>query len=129
MGVAVFIFNRLTEDATVSGLVGTKVYPDKAPQDQVAPYVIYQTLFVDPKDTKDGASELDFENVQIDCYSTSRDEAETLAEAVRTSIDRFSGTQTGQAITSVRFLTKQTIHIWEMEMFLISHDYQIMLPR
>lgn len=73
---------RLIADATVAGVVGTRVHWTLVPQDSALPYIRLQTVSdLRPSDLEgyDGTRET---RVQADCFATRHAAARTLAEAV-----------------------------------------------
>lgn len=92
------IHTLLTQDAGVSALVGTKVYPVRAPQVQEAPYITWHVLNTLPYGTKanhnnNGQSAVDRLTVQINCVATNYTSVTDIAAAVRAAIDRYPDTQ------------------------------------
>lgn len=128
MALANAIHTILKDNATVASLVSTRIYPVEAPQNAEAPYIVFSRISHDPHDTKSGVSKMDFVRVQIESYAGSYDTALSIDNAVRAALDRFSGTAGSQAVTSIRYLTTMETKIWEVELFLIASDYQVMVP-
>jgi len=124
------MYSILTTDATVAGLVSTKVYPNTVPKDVAFPFVVYTTINTTPADTKDGVSPLDEIQVQVDVYSTSYDTTTTLANACRGALDRYSGTVASQAIQRIRFVGElEGEYEEEVGVWWKSQDYMIRLKR
>jgi hypothetical protein len=82
------IYNLLSSDGTVSGLVGTKIYGYIAKRNIAYPYIIYEIDDVDPTNTKDGVSELDECFYDIECYAKNVSDITALKLAIRNAIDR-----------------------------------------
>lgn len=123
------VYAILTGDATVSGLVSTRVYPVRAPQDVSYPYVVYTPTNTTPTDTKDGVSPLDVIGVQVDVYDDNYDDMVTLAGAIRNALDRYSGTAGGQAVQRIRLVSEVSDQVPDLQIFWISQDYDIRLKR
>ncbi|WP_313387578.1 tail completion protein gp17 [Achromobacter aegrifaciens] len=66
-----------------SGIWGSGI----APADQLAPYVVWQTVADDPYVQLSGAPEDDRDEVQIDVYTTIEAQSRELARAVRDALD------------------------------------------
>ena len=94
----------LVSNATVSGLVSTRIYPDDLPQNCTLPAITYYRVstehYGDITGTKTG---LAVARLQIDCFATTRAGANALAEAVRKSgvLDLGHTTTNGVDIGSV----------------------------
>lgn len=88
----------------VFDLVGTRIFPNVAPQTTQFPFIIYDVTGVSPNDTKDGASTLDTNDVMISCYSETYSQASDLAQKVRIAMDRINqGDYGGETIQSSQF--------------------------
>ena len=59
MEIGKAIYNILSTTTNISDLVGTRIFPNVAPQTTTFPFIIYDVNGVQPNDTKDGASTLD----------------------------------------------------------------------
>ena len=92
----------------VKVLLGTganiRLFPDEAPQGTQTPYAVFHTIVGVPHNELDGGAGLDAYSIQIDCYSTDRDQAIALAGAIRTAVEPHAD------VTSLRGTTldKQT---------------------
>lgn len=64
------VYSYLTgaSPSAVSALVGTRVYPVKAPQDVVRPYVVYSLVSANPANQLDGVPSIQQYRVQIDAF-------------------------------------------------------------
>ena len=90
MEIGKAIYNILSTNSDVSTLVGTRIFPNVAPQTTTFPFIIYDVTGVQPNDTKDGASTLDTNDVMISCYSETYSEASNLAKKIRIAMDRIT---------------------------------------
>lgn len=98
------IYNILSNDADVSALVDTNIFPNVAPQKTTFPFIIYDITGIDPNDTKEGVSTLDTNDVMISCYSETYSQASDIARKVRVAMDRINeGTYAGVQIQSSQF--------------------------
>ena len=106
MEIGKSIYNILYNGGAVDvfGLVGTRIFPNVAPQTTQFPFIIYDVNSVEPTDTKDGVSTLDTNNIMISCYSKTYIEASRLAQYIRVAMDRINqGTYGGEEIQSSEF--------------------------
>lgn len=130
MSAGTVIHNLLSNDATVSGIVSTRIYPDTAPQNASFPYVVYQITGTIPTNDKDGTSKLDTVIMQIDAYSTSYDTTRTLADAIRTELDRYSGTNGTTVVDKIIFSNESSgPPDLGLGVFWLSQDYEIRIKR
>ena len=104
MQIGKSIYYILVNDTDVSALVGTRIFPNVAPQTTTFPFIIYDVTGVSPNDTKEGPSTLDTNDVMISCYSETYDEASDLAQKIRVAMDRINeGVYNDETIQSSQF--------------------------
>ncbi len=74
----------LAADATLTALVGTKIFPNLAPQGTVPPFVVYQQISGVPQNRLTGGSvgRLTEFRMQLDSYARTYLEAHSVADAV-----------------------------------------------
>lgn len=89
----------LTDDATVTGLVGSRIYSEVIEQQATLPAVVMRVVDVMPATHKTGVSSVDTIPLQVDVYAKNGGMSgiklvEQISEAVRQAIDRFAGTVT-----------------------------------
>ena len=124
------IYSLLSSNGALSAQVGTRIYPDIAPQNTAFPFCVYTEISTDPTDTKDGASKLDVKRLQIDVYSRSYDTTNTIAELVRAVLDRYSGTNSGVNVDKIWYDDEQTgSYDADMYVFWRSLDFQMRIIR
>ena len=95
----------LANTAGINSLVpAANIYPVRAKQGAGYPYIVHQLLTNVPVSTKDGASNYDFAQVMVSVYSESITNAQTIAEAIRTGLDRKTpGTYDGVAVAQIDY--------------------------
>lgn len=98
------IYGILSADVTLTGYVGTRIYPEVAPNGAENPCIVYSESTPEFSDNKDGVSKLDTNVIQVDVYSSTASERNTIAARVRTLLDRYSGTVNGIYIQSIRMI-------------------------
>ena len=124
------IYSILSGDSTLSGLVGTKIYPVKAPQRVTFPYIVYSLSSTDPTDQKDGVSPVDDNTLEVDCYADSYRTAHTIALSIRAALDDYSGTVQGVKIRHLWFQNQSDgDFIEDYGFFAISQGYAVKIER
>lgn len=97
------IYSILTSSTDVNAVAGIRIFPEIAPPDAAAPFIVYTIDSVEPEPTKDATSQLDEVRTTIyvvgDNYATVQD----AAEAVRAAIDRARGTFNGVGLDSANY--------------------------
>jgi hypothetical protein len=82
----------LSGEATISAICGNRVYVQRAPQKATFPHLIITQMGSEENGTLDGGSgQLRFLDFDIDCKAKSSVQSESLANAVRTFIDDYTG--------------------------------------
>tara|TARA_R100001594_G_scaffold71534_1_gene106133 strand:+ start:1407 stop:1808 length:402 start_codon:yes stop_codon:yes gene_type:complete len=103
MKVGLAIYNLLSNDSDVTGIVAEKIFPNVAKQTTRFPFIIYEVNGEVPTNDKDGVSTLDTDSVMVACYCKTYSQASDLARKIRTALDRKSGTYGGVQIQSIRY--------------------------
>lgn len=85
----------LLADATVAGLVGTRVYPRYLPQGGALPAIALHLISGVPDQASSGPTGPIERRVQVDCWAERYAAAASLAKAVRDRLDGLNGTFSG----------------------------------
>lgn len=97
------IYAILSSDTDVTDLVSTRIYPIIAPQDTVAPYIIYEDRRAEPLVTKDGAFERDYWFVEIMAINNSYKSAREVSIPVIRALNGYRGEPvSGLVINKIR---------------------------
>ena len=91
--VGTAIRDILTSDATLSGIVGTRVFPNTVPAKTVFPFAVYTIIRTSPTNDKDGVSPLDEVMVQLDFYNKNYASNKEAATRARELLDRYRNLQ------------------------------------
>lgn len=92
MNVESDIVALLKADSTVAGLVGTRIYPELAPQTATLPYLVYQVLSVEPAYAHDGRTEGDRYLISVTSVAEKYTSGKTLAAAVDVALSEKDST-------------------------------------
>lgn len=92
------LYSHLKADSGVSALVGTRVYPMKAPQNVVKPYITYQAISDNSDQCLGGSTFQRVTRFQVDCWSTTYSEADAIKEAVLSSLTGFKSSHSVSAM-------------------------------
>ena len=121
-----------TNSAIVTAVAG-RVYPSVIPQKMTFPAIVTTVISGRGNGTKDTTSDANISRVQIDVYALTTEQADTIAEAVRDTLELFSGSVTvGQKIYTVQasiFENEAQLYENDKELSRISHDYTLYVPR
>ena len=125
------IYSLLTNDATVSALVSTRIYPNVAIANVVYPYIVYEQTGNNPQNDKDGPSTLDTLTYNIEIYTETLADSNTLGVAVRNVLDRYSGTVNTKVIQSVKYNNENSGYSDDMgrvHLKMQSYDFRYLFP-
>jgi hypothetical protein len=93
-----FLFQRLTTLASVSDLVGNRVFPLIAPTGTAFPLVVYQRTAVARERSLTGNVGTPVVTLQVTTYATSYTTAKQTARAIRLAVDNWTGTAASATI-------------------------------
>lgn len=111
--------------SSVTTLCSTRIYPVIAPQDTIAPFVVFGIVSSIPTNTKDRISEVDTMRVQVDCYAKTYAGAEALASACRLAMDGQTGTKGGVQVDGVAYEMEEDMIEEDLDLFRKSMDFFI----
>jgi hypothetical protein len=95
---------KLLSYATVSAIVGQRMYPDALVQRATLPAIIYYTISTQREHSIAGLQKLAHARIQLDCYATTRTAASALSKAIReTGIDAYRGVTSSHTFCGVEF--------------------------
>ena len=123
------IVQNLLDDPTVSGLVGTKVFPVVAPQGVKKPYITARIIGNDPNSNKDAPSTLDDERFQIVSYAEKYTQVDAIDNAVRACTDNASGEVEGIKFDRIYFETHEDLFDQEDQAYIRNSKYRAMIRR
>lgn len=99
---------RLIDDATMSGLVGTRIYPGRAPQNPTLPYIVYHRISTIRSATLDaGNTKVPEVRIQCDVIASTQSAVETILSQMRIVMDNFRGTSSGVTVLGVSVIDEQ----------------------
>jgi hypothetical protein len=123
------IYSILTEDAGVSAVVGSRVYPQVAAQGAAFPFVVYVLQDNTPSDTKSGVSTLDEIRYDIVAAAETYSALSSLTERIRLALDRYTGTVSGIVVDSIQFTELDVDNDPATETFVSSSEYILRIKR
>lgn len=116
----------LTGDATVSGLVSSRVYPIALPQEATLPAISYSRVSMFGKDvTHSGTNQAAKTVLQISCWARSALAAKNLANAVKAVLHGYSGATGGETIFYTQVVNEVDLFDPEVGIFQIPVDVMV----
>lgn len=100
--ISATIRSILAADATVSGLVSTRIRSDFISQGETMPAIAYWVVTTTPSEHLTGIADIARARIRIECYATTRSGSHTLGDAVRLALELSNrGDNSGQFINSI----------------------------
>lgn len=120
------IYSRLSGDATVSGLVGTRIYPYTPRTPPTRPYITYQLISMVPRPHAMGSDPaLVTDRYQVDIWADTYTSMITLDDAVMASLSRWRGTAAGVTVQASLHVNRIDLYEPDTELFRRSNDFEI----
>ena len=102
MDVKRALYQCLSGYAGLTALVGSRIYPNRAPQNCTMPAVVYQQVTDRRTYTKDGYAGLAWPLFQISCYAETYEQAEAVRAQVEAALHACLGKFDGLTVEAVR---------------------------
>jgi hypothetical protein len=112
MTVEAAVFNLLSNDAGVSGVVSNRIYPVKLPQDPTYPALTYFRVSALRHSVMGNDTGLVEKRIQVSSWAKLYSEVNNLAERVRDAMQRTRGVFSGVEILDI-FMEGDGPEIWE----------------
>jgi hypothetical protein len=124
------IYGRLSTASNITAIIGSNIYPDITPQNVDYPFIVYSIIDSNPVDFKDGQSNLEEIDLQIDVYTQNYDTTQNLANLIRNRLDRFVGTVEGVEVQTIKYV-RQSSQVFnaELSVYWVSIDFMIKMKR
>lgn len=118
------IYALLTNDATIQGYIGTRVFPWPIPQGAIEPSVCYM---VDEKPIQycDNGNGIIYNEVAIAVLSESLLTAETIGVEIKRVLNFFRGTAGGVVVHHIRLMNGENDFDEEARMHFVKQVYQM----
>lgn len=116
---------RLAAVGAVTALVGTRVYPLRAPQNAVRPFVVYQRISAPRVSAFGSDTGIARPRFQVTAWADTYAGAKAVATAVRQALQRYRGTILGVEILDCYVDTDQDLVDDEVKLFGHATDFFI----
>lgn len=81
------LYSALSGEASITAIVGSRIYADIADASATAPYLVYQVTSTSGETTHGGTRDVEFPSIQFSCWATGKASAIALASALNTFLD------------------------------------------
>jgi hypothetical protein len=124
------IYARLSTASNITAIISTNIYPDITPQNVDYPFIVYSIIDSNPVDFKDGQSNLEEIDLQIDVYTQNYDTTQNISNLIRNRLDRFVGTLEGVEVQTIKYV-RQSSQVFnaELSVYWVSIDFMIKMKR
>ncbi len=116
---------KLRETADVSALVGTRIYPTKAPQNTTTAHIIYDLLGGADVAGHDGWESLRTGRISYTCLAPSYGAAKAVAEAVRMELTGFRGVLSGLTVSVPQAYEDADLYDDLLGLYLVVVDFEM----
>ena len=124
------IYGRLSTASNITAIISTNIYPDITPQNVDYPFIVYSIIDSNPVDFKDGQSNLEEIDLQIDVYTQNYDTTQNLSNLIRNRLDRFVGTVEAVEVQSIKYVRQSSqVYNAELSVYWVSIDFMIKMKR
>jgi hypothetical protein len=100
-------FSGDVTNISVEEMVLNKIFPELAPPDIDAPYVVYSVVSNSPSETKNTNGDIDTANIEVYGFQDTYNKAVDLGVSVRAALDRKTGTYNTIEIQSTNYVNEQ----------------------
>ena len=122
------IYTTLSSDSTLTSALGAsastagqkKIYPNYAPQNEIAPFIIYERTSTEPIHCKEGLPVVNH-FFQVSCFAENPDSLNVIAERVIALLDGLSGTYGSTLITGCLYDNDRDM-VYDLEPILYSRE-------
>ena len=125
MKVGKAIYNILSSDTAIAAIVGTNIFPELAPPDIDAPYIVYSVVSNSPSDTKNTNGDIDVASIEVYSFQDTYNKAVDLGVNVRRALDRKTGTYKTIEIQSTNYVNEQMDVNEARKLWAAIQDYSI----
>lgn len=114
------LYNLLSNDATVSGLLSNRIFPVIVPQEALFPAIVYTQVactFKYTHRTSQQASKIETHLIQLDIFDKSYDVMIQAAEAAKNALEGYKGTLEGQEVRNILLDREREDFDQELQLF------------
>jgi hypothetical protein len=87
MTIETDLYTTLSNNAGVTALVGTRIYPILAPESATRPYIAYQVITGTRISTITGVDDATRKRIQMSCHADTYSEAKSVSAAVYAALE------------------------------------------
>jgi len=122
------LMTYLLAQSGITSLVGQRIYFVQAPQDTETPYIVVTKVSGVREHSHDGSSHLAHPRFQFSVFATTYSSAKSIASALQTALQGYSGTMGGESGVSVGatfYENEMDFYETESQLYHVPVDYII----
>jgi len=112
-------------NVSVEEMAVNKIFPELAPPDIDAPYIVYSVVSNSPSETKNTNGDIDTANIEVYGFQDTYNKAVDLGVSVRAALDRKTGTYNTIEIQSTNYVNEQMDVNEARKLWAAIQDYSI----
>jgi len=124
-----WVYKQMNAATAITTIVGTAIYPIIRQEESELPAVVYDLIGIEINDTKKIASTVDVWDCDIIAFSETYAQGRTLIEAVRTALDRKTGTQGSTVVDDCWVDGYNQEKIDDTEIFAFTYSFKVRTKR
>jgi hypothetical protein len=126
MSPATVIYNLLKDSVPVGALIGDRIYATTIPANIDFPAVVYHETIEEKEQSKDGPIQTGNHFCDVDIYSKNYSNAKSIAAAIDTELDWYTGTKNSVTVERIWKTEQQDMpYEVEKELFHITQTFGI----
>jgi len=120
------LMTYLLAQTGITSYVGERIYFVRAEQDVITPYIVITKISGVREHSHDGSSELAHPRFQITVFSTTYSSCKTIASAIQTALQGYTGTMGSEVTVQAVFYENETdLYESDTDLFSVITDYII----
>lgn len=123
------IYYLLANNENITTEVGTRIYPELAPQDAALPFIFFEVVSVDPDGYKDGPAAIDEVRIEVSAVADTYDSACTIGSKVRGALDRIYGTYNSVNVESIEFTDVDIVPLDKPRRYICTYNFTMRIIR
>ena len=120
-----FPVDCIISNVSLEAMALTKIFPELAPPDIDAPYIVYSVVSNSPSETKNTNGDIDVASIEVYGFQDTYNKAVDLGVSVRAALDRKTGTYNTIEIQSTNYVNEQMDVNEARKLWAAIQDYSI----
>ena len=126
------IYSHLTGTTDLVSQVGTRIYPNRAPQDAAIPFISYRRISTTNQHDLDGALGMTRPTFEFSIVGTSYSTVKTISNLLRTHLDGYQGVLQTIGVRSITHIGTNDDYLaptdgGDVGLHLVESDFQVWL--